>query len=160
MDLRTGQLNELGYGYTNKFVPPLQNSTWLLSEFDKYILLITSNPLIYWFQPQMLKYTLSLDAFDLFWYNNAAAVGDQAYPSGLNKYFDMYSYQGLVVYSLQYLQAMFYFFLSPFTLLVPASIWYGAFSGDKSLDKIQVLLIPLPVIWAFGITGEAGYQLL
>ena len=31
---------------------------------------------------------------DGYWYQNSAASGNQLYPEGLSKYFDMYSMQG------------------------------------------------------------------
>ena len=45
------------------------------------------------------------DAWDQVWYNNAAAAGNQLYPTGLNKYFDMYSFSGWISYLIQWLWA-------------------------------------------------------
>lgn len=35
------------------------------------------------------------DSWDGYWYNNAKASGDQLYPRGLSKYFDLHSFDGL-----------------------------------------------------------------
>ena len=49
----------------------------------------------------MYDYVLNLgsgDGWDLYWYNNKAASGSQLYPTGLSKYFDLYSLGGLTEY--------------------------------------------------------------
>lgn len=43
------------------------------------------------------------DVWDGFWYNNAAVAGTQIYPTGLAKYYDIYSVEGMFGYMFGYL---------------------------------------------------------
>ena len=50
----------------------------------------------------MLNGLGSGDALDSFWYNNAFAEGEQTYPSGIHKYYDIYSLEGYWIYLTDY----------------------------------------------------------
>ena len=43
------------------------------------------------------------DSWDGYFYNNAAAAGSQLYPTGLSKYFDLYSVSGITAYTFAWL---------------------------------------------------------
>ena len=36
------------------------------------------------------------DSLDWYWYNNEFAAGAQMYPTGVDKYYDMYSFDGFI----------------------------------------------------------------
>ena len=38
------------------------------------------------------------DSHDGYWYNHHQAIGHQLYPTGIHKYFDMYSARGIMKY--------------------------------------------------------------
>ena len=44
------------------------------------------------------------DSWDGYFYNNAAAAGSQLYPTGLSKYFDLYSVSGITAYTFAWLR--------------------------------------------------------
>ena len=90
--------NFLGFGVDNPWHPPIMEPTSLLAEWDKHWLtvrwfgnFITAS--VAWFWDWITK-TGTGDALDWYWYNNADAAGAQMYPTGVNKYYDMYSLDG------------------------------------------------------------------
>ena len=89
--------NFLGFGVDNPWQPPIKKATSMLTAFDKHWLTMRSgNSLwaaIVWLW-QMFANSGNGDSLDWYWYNNQFAAGAQMYPSGINKYFDMYSFDG------------------------------------------------------------------
>ena len=63
-------MNVIGYGNNNRYIAPLKNPTWLLSEMDRFDLVEFTSP----FSPVMTEGFISaigeLGTFDGFWYNN------------------------------------------------------------------------------------------
>ena len=92
--------NVIGYGSGNPFVPPLVKPDWLLNVFDRHIMLTFSFPLVTYFNAVIAFLTglANGDSWDGYAYNNAAAIGAQLYPMGLNKYYDLFSYVGFINY--------------------------------------------------------------
>jgi hypothetical protein len=111
------------------------------------------------------------DVWDGFWYNNAEASGTQIYPTGLGKYYDIYSVQGLINYLFTYIwvyiQAIY---LNWFTLGVPIDYW-SAWLGGKSTKSIWMYFIfytPFNISFVFntiiaayfGVSMEDGWGIL
>ena len=75
------------------------------------------------------------DSWDLYWYNNAAAIGNQIYPKGLHKYYDLFSFFGIFRYFWDYVYVLFCSLLSPIVpfdiitmiLTLDMSSWFQAF---------------------------------
>ena len=74
----------------------------MLSELDRFFITITSNPFHAFISEGFLKGLGNGDSWDLFWYNNAEAAGNQMYPSGDSKYFDLFSWPGYINYVFMY----------------------------------------------------------
>lgn len=92
------------------------------------------------------------------WYNNAEASGQQLYPSGLNKYFDMYSIFGWINYVFFWIWSWTVTIMSPLTLGVPLNIWLGLING-MDLTGLWKAFVPFPFIWLFHLRGENGWIL-
>lgn len=86
------------------------------------------------------------------------AAGTQVYPTGLSKYYDLFSWDGYWVYLGDWFLYWLYICLTPFTLFIPLNIWIGMFGG-LTWDGIWKLLIPSPITMMFRITGENGWPL-
>ena len=71
------------------------------------------------------------DSWDLYWYNNHEAEGVHNYPTGIHKYYDVFSWPGYRIFIIDYFQAMMFSIWSIVTLL-PIDIWYGIFDKDMS----------------------------
>lgn len=151
------QFNVLGYGKLNGFVPPLFQPEWLLSEFDRFQLTITSIPIAPFMQENFFLALGSRDAWNGFWYNNAQAAGMQLYPDGMSKYYDMYSFTGLTSYWLYYGWYLICATFTPLTI-IPMNFWFGMLNGD-SWDEIWKVIVPGPLAWFFHIRGEKGWVL-
>lgn len=155
----SSDFNVLGYGQKNLFVPPIRTVTWLINEIDRWYLVITSSPLMPFFTEAFLKASWTGDFWNGFtWYNNAAAAGEQLYPSGINKYFDMFSLQGWFNYTFYWMWMMFCQSLSPFTLGIPLNIWLGIING-LSWEGWWKMFMPTWIIWIFHLRGENGWIL-
>ena len=88
----------------------------------------------------LLFNTYNGDALDGYWYNNAATVGQQLYPQGIYKYFDMSSFDGYLKYTTFWFWVFLQNILSVFTLLIPIDIWIAMFE-DGSWDKMEVYFL-------------------
>lgn len=138
-------------------MPPLLKPEWLLSEFDRFQLLLTSFPFLYFFTEAFIAGIGNGDSWNGFWYNNAQAAGSQLYPAGLSKYFDLYSFTGITNYIIYYIWASTCAIFTPFTL-IPANFWLGLLNG-MSLDGIWKVIVPAPIAWFLHIRGENGWVL-
>ena len=62
------------------------------------------------------------------------------YPTGLAKYYDLYSWDGLIAYTFDWpwnaLQSMFL----PYTLMIPIDVWLALFGG-ASMDNIWKIFL-------------------
>lgn len=148
----------MNYGPFRRYVPPILKPVQLLTEIDRYEILMSTNPYIEFFTQDFLSAIGSLDAFDLFWYNNAGAAGTQMYPTGLSKYFDMYSWPGFFAYNFAWYWVWFCTIITPFTFGIPLNIWLGIFNG-KTWDGIWKVMIPPYLAWAFNVKMEDGWSL-
>ena len=70
------------------------------------------------------------DSVDGYWYNNSWAVGQQLYPIFLNKYYDMFSFDGFYEYAWDWIVETFWLSLILFTFFVPVPQWVSLFSLD------------------------------
>ena len=100
-------MNIPGYGPSRVWVPPIQNPQSIIAVFDKYSLTETMlyTPFIVAIEAWLDNFGTG-DSWDGYWYNNAVAAGDQLYPTGLSKYFDVHSTAGLMEYLFYYLWVM------------------------------------------------------
>ena len=105
------ELNVVGYGVSNPFVPPLMTPKTMLGVMDRYYLVSMSNgPLFVFLQylfPALLDNYGKGDSSDGFVYNNAEAAGTQMYPNHLSKYYDLYSWDGFFAYVSSWLWIIF-----------------------------------------------------
>lgn len=150
--------NVLGYGPADRFVPPLYKPTTMLSELDRMFLVLGSLPFMQFFTKSFLTGFASGDVADGYWYNNAESSGSQAYPHGLSKFYDIYSWDGIWKYIGDWFWLQFSAALSPFTLFIPLNIWIALINGF-SLEGVWKILIPMPIAWFFRVTGENGWPM-
>lgn len=113
----------------------------------------------------------SADSWDGYWYNNAYASGDQLYPKGLSKYFDIHSTSGLWSYMWYFIWVELQIFFLPFTFFVPVEVWIAWFTGANADQFWKILLfyfpftifsggLPSAVAWFFHIPMEDGWGIL
>ena len=105
------------------------------------------------------------DALDGYWYNNAMASGSQMYPSGLSKYFDMYSTSGVI----DYWWSMVWYEICNvtgllFLLGVPLDLvldWINGLSF-KGIINIMWYFIPFGnlVVWLLQIKVQDGWTMM
>ena len=75
------------------------------------------------------------DSLDLYWYNNAFAEGEQTYPKGISKYYDIYSLNGYFSYLIDYLivvwivEPLRWIMWPPFSFF-PLETWIAFFTKD------------------------------
>lgn len=120
---------------------------------------LTMGPLVYFLHHTlslMLFNTINGDFIDGYWYNNAYTVGQQLYPQGIYKYFDMSSMPGYTAYSFEWAWVTFCDILSPLTLLIPLDVWFALTSGAswEGMDRFFLYYVP----WA-GINPIVGMML-
>lgn len=154
----TSDFNVLGYGRKNPFIPPIRKVNWMVNEWDRWTLALRTP----WFMPFLseafIKAFYTRDYWNGFtWYNNAQAAGQQLYPSGINKYFDLFSFNGWVNYVFYWGYAMVTELLTPFTLL-PINIWIGILEG-YNWENWWYAFVPDIFIWIFHLRGQNGWIL-
>lgn len=138
---KDGPMNIPGYGPSRPYVPPIQKPETLIAIYDKWMITDEwgSNPL--WVGFWAWVYNLpSGDGWDGFWYNNAKAAGDQVYPTGLSKYYDVHSIDGLFAYLFEWLWVFLQRLFMLYTLEVPLDIWLALFNG-ASMEGIWKIFI-------------------
>ena len=75
------------------------------------------------------------DSLDLYWYNNSFAEGEQTYPQGISKYYDIYSMNGYLSYLIDYLLVVWvvepirWLMWPPFSFF-PLETWIAWFTKD------------------------------
>ena len=152
---KDGPMNIPGYGSSRPWVPPIQKPDSLIEVYDKYQLTshttlehIMQNEVTDW-----LHGYGSGDSFDFYWYNNAKASGDQLYPTGLNKYFDLHSLPGLTEFAFYWLWCMIQLYVTPYTFNIPVDVWLAYFDGASTQDlwKIFMFYSPYFLLANFGI---------
>jgi hypothetical protein len=131
--------------------------TWLLSEFDRFQLTITSIPFATFLTEAFIQALGNGDAWNGSWYNNAQASGNQLYPAQLSKYFDMYSLSGITNYTIYWTWYLVTATLTPLTL-IPMNFWFSMLN-DMNWDEIGKVIVPSPIAWFFHIRGEQGWVL-
>ena len=130
----------------------------MLSYIDRHILIALNNPVIYFLTNvywQLLYSFGTGDVWDSYFYNNAKAVGQQLYPTGLYKYFDMSSIGGLFSFFFYWMYVALCDLFSPLTLFVPFDIWMAlVFDGLKwkGMEKYFIWYFP----WALGLNTLLG----
>jgi hypothetical protein len=146
--------NIVGYGVNKPWVPPIKTPESLIAIWDRYSLVAfpISNP--FWEGVSAWAEGLGTqDSPDGYWYANSAASGSQLYPTGLSKYFDMHSFDGLVGFTLHWVWVQIETTLSPFTLLIPIDVWLAIFGGAPldNLWKIFIFYTPFNFLSGFGL---------
>ena len=91
-------LNLVGYGVPNPYRPPLQIPQTAITALDKLHVLLNSIMYSWMYLGPFLMGIGTGDSRDFYWYNNNEAIGNQLYPTGLHKYYDMFSARGWMVY--------------------------------------------------------------
>ena len=71
------------------------------------------------------------DSDDLYWYNNAIAEGAHAYPHGIHKYYDVFSFRGYVRYLIDYWTVYVIEMVGRITI-IPVDIIHSWFTRDNS----------------------------
>lgn len=129
-----------------------------------------SNPLLVGFWAWVYNLP-SGDGWDGFWYNNALASGDQLYPTGLSKYYDVHSIDGLFAYAFEWLWVLLQSLLINYTLEIPLDVWIALFNG-ASLEEVWKIFIfyspfsslngsfPSFVAEYFGVEMQDGWGIL
>ena len=95
------------------------------------------------------------DVWDTYWYNNPEAIGQQLYPEGIHKYFDMHSVWGYFVeYQFAWTWITIGDLISPFTFFIPTDILIDIFFGAQwvGFEKYWFWYFP----WALGLNRLAG----
>ena len=98
------------------------------------------------------------DTWDGYFYNNASAAGDELYPLGLNKYYDMYSIIGLTNYFGDWMWINVCNMLSPLTLFIPYDLWQAWIYG-YSWNEWWLPFLPGFFREILGLRGEADWPL-
>jgi hypothetical protein len=91
------------------------------------------------------------DSSDGFWYNYSEPAGNQLYPTGIHKYYDLYSWNGFNLWIGDRVMWILYRILLP----VPLPAILAFFSTDNS-DWWKVL-VPAWLGRALGLTVENGW---
>ena len=97
------------------------------------------------------------DLIDGHWYNNSTAIGHQIYPKGIHKYFDMHSWHGFMIFSIEWLFIWTWDFLLSYTGLIPLDLWWYMFTLKwDGMDRFFLYYVPwgLGLNTAFGILAE------
>ena len=100
--------NARGYGPGKPFIPPLQHPQTLLGIMERHDLLLQSfwteyNPFLNWnkinsYVLKQLGFTFAVPEDTWFDYKRAEAYGNHVYPTGIHKYYDLYSLDGYWAY--------------------------------------------------------------
>ena len=153
--------NIAGYGVNNPYLPPLAQPSWILSIVDRHVLLTFSYPLLLTFAGlnAFIQGLYNGDTWDGYWYNNSVAVGNELYPTGLNKYYDLYSIVGFFNYISGWLWIGVTNLITPFTLFVPFDVWEAIING-YSWENIWMAFLPYPVLNLGNLKGEGSWPLL
>ena len=170
---QTGSVNLAGYGPERPYIPPLQNPSTIYGLQERHDLLIQTGSI--WSLGNLmfitgLPFMIFLeglgkgDSQDRFWYNNAWAEGYQTYPTGIHKYYDMFSLSGYYTYYIDYYIATFLQGLGLFTYGIPLDVLWGIKEGTSFENIWYFLLLPriyfkqwwLPII---GLEVEKGFKL-
>ena len=141
----------------NKYVPPLQGPEWLLSELDRYSVVSRTAPWAPFMTQAFIGSLGDFSQWNGYWYNNDGAAGEQLYPDGPSKYFDMFSIPGVTNFLIYWVWYRICDFSRPI-LILPANVWLGILNGDK-FDEIWKVLIPDILAWYFHVRGEKGWVL-
>ena len=98
------------------------------------------------------------DAFDLYWYNNHIAEGNQTYPSGIHKYYDVFSWEGYKQYFYDFCLAWIFSYWTVVTIL-PLDVWVAIIRDNVEKDYIR--LVDLYVIYHyFALVREYLFPIL
>ena len=168
-----GLYNNAGYGPDRPYIPPLQNPSTIYGLQERHNLLLETGDV--WAINRFFFFTSlpfmiflgglgKMDSQDRFWYNNAYAEGFQTYPTGIHKYYDMFSLSGYYTYYIDYYIARFLEMWGLFTYGVPLDVLWGIKNGTSFENIWYYLLLPriyfkhlwLPII---GLEVEKGFKL-
>lgn len=128
------KLNVLGYGESNPFVPPLVKPPSILAVYDRFALTVS----VHWFwlvqhYSLIANNEMGQGNADMFYYNNPEAVGHQLYPTGIHKYYDLYSEDGFWGFFWMNILHSLELVVLPWTSL-PISVWLAMLDDSLSWD--------------------------
>ena len=93
------------------------------------------------------------------------------YPTGLSKYFDLYSLDGMIGYTFHWIWDVIQHYALAYTLFIPIDVWF-AILGGKSMDGIWKIFlfyepfvylsagIPSAIAQIFNVEMEDGWGIL
>ena len=120
---------------------------------------------IYYFIWKWFSYSGTGDSLDWYWYNNQEAAGAQMYPTGVHKYFDTFSFTGMV----DYLIALIWYEICDWTgifflLGLPLDFildWFAGLSWERALN-ILWYWVPFGnlFVWFFNIKVQDGWNMM
>ena len=142
-------LNVVGYGVGNEFIPPIQKPDTVLEVYDKFAVTLGTNPIgAFWhfYLDIFLDGMAAGDPEDGYLYNNPEASGNQLYPTGLHKYYDMYSNDGFWVYVGNWFLYGLELFIIPFTFF-PLSVILAFIDGLDAENFWYIFLYPIQYAW-------------
>jgi hypothetical protein len=150
-------LNMNGYGEANPWIPPLAEPKTLLGMIDRHLVVgHNSNPIDYFLVTSLTLWLFPAtgDANDGYWYSNAETAGQQLYPKGLYKYYDMSSWDGLIKYAIDWYVVYLTDFWSFVTFGVPVDIILYIFEGYNMDNIVDYFIWYYP--WFFGLNQLVG----
>lgn len=130
-------------------MPPIKNPDLIITIYDRFLLSkkggmeVLNEALHEW-----VHGFGSSDSPDTYWYNNAKAAGSQLYPTGLAKYYDLHSTQGMIDWAYGWIWAKIQGLCLFFTFLIPIDVWIALFNGVKigGLWKIITFYQPFVIL--------------
>ena len=153
-------MNVFGYGVNNRYVPPLYKPKNFATMVERaQLIIMTGGPwVVYMYHINTWIWTglINGDLEDMYLYNNSMAAGNQAYPTGIAKYFDLYSWDGFWDYTVAWLIQVCYLIIWPVTIL-PLNIWIDMF--EYSWDNVWLIFIPMWLGHFLGIELEDGWTM-
>ena len=108
-------------------------------------------PILYWFKYLGNSDSISLDGT---WYNNWEAAGFQAFPTGVHRFYDLFSWSGVTVFWAEYLINFLFVLIAPFTL-IPIPMWDAWNTLDTTGWNWWMILLQ-PVALAQPLNIEMG----
>lgn len=160
--------NFLGFGVDNPWQPPIQKPTSMLAAFDKRWLTTQWNSSLWawaYFFFGWLMNSGTGDSLDWYWYNNGEAAGAQMYPTGVNKYYDMYSFDGFIKYYTTLLWYEFcnwigvmFLYGTPLDLILD---WINGLSFDNAFNIIWYYIPGGDwMVWGWNLKVQDGWNMM
>lgn len=140
-----------GYGVAKPWKAPIGSPDSLITIYDRWMLTshLMYNPIVMGCIAWLEGFGEG-DSWDGFFYNNAIAAGSQLYPTGLSKYFDLHSIDGLTAYTFHWIWDYIQHLCLPLTLFVPVDVWMALFNGTSLKGLWKIFVFYEPFVLAMG----------